>query len=140
MSRRNLSQIGIPIALLLGELFQGFSTEFTKISKLHSSTLYNIQTEMSREKNLYRCWGVILKKFRQEAHLTQGQLAKEMGYPKGKGKISEIEAGKLPITEENIRMWVLTCGKRMIDFYAEILRFETATDLIQPFVSSKKSE
>ncbi len=117
MTSRNLPQISVPIAILYTELFQGFFSQLTKISDLHSSTLYNNGNLMSREKHANRNWGNILMKLRLDAGLTVEGLAKAMGYPKGKGKISEIENGKLPIKEEKIRLWVNICGKRMFDFY-----------------------
>lgn len=54
---------------------------------------------------------------RKNARLNQTELAELMGLPTGKGKISEIENGKLPINEENIRLWVKKCSHKMSDFY-----------------------
>jgi transcriptional regulator with XRE-family HTH domain len=95
---------------------------------------------MSREKNQNRRWGMALRKLRKDAHLSQTQLAKLMGYPSGKGKISEIESGSLPIREENVRLWVHVCKKTMFDFYATATQYEAGVDLIQPFVFPKKSK
>ena len=138
MTGRDLPHVAIAIPLLFTELFQSFFSELAKISQLHSSTIYNIQNTMSREKNINRRWGHVLAKLRNDAGFTQAALAKQMGYPKGKGKISEIESGKLPIAEEKIRLWVSSCGKTMFDFYVELTRFEGGSDLIQPYIFPKK--
>ncbi len=139
MPGRNLPNVSIPVALLVTELFQRFFSELAIIKKLHGSTLYNIGKLMSREKNPNRKWGPVLQRLREDAGLTQPQLAILMGYPKGKGKISEIEAGKLPITEEKIRKWVEACNQTMPTFYVLATAYEGGTDLVQMVVSPKKS-
>ncbi len=81
-----------------------------------------------------------LRKLREDAGLTQPQLAKLMGLPSGKGKISEIESGSLPINEEKIRFWVHSCKKTMVDFYAAALQCEPGAELLQPLVLPDKSK
>ncbi len=95
---------------------------------------------MSREKNRNRRWGMALQTLREESNLTQAQLAKLLGYPKGKGKISEIESGSLPIKEENVRRWVAACQKTMIDFYSAAMKCEPGVDQLQPLVSSEETK
>jgi transcriptional regulator with XRE-family HTH domain len=95
---------------------------------------------MSREKNKNRRWGMALRKLREDANLTQPQLAKLMGLPSGKGKISEIENGSLPINEEKVRLWVHVCKKTMFDFYAAATQYEAGVDRLQPFVFPDKSK
>ncbi len=95
---------------------------------------------MSREKNQNRRWGKALRKLREDAGLTQPQLAILMGYPNGKGKISEIETGSLPITEEKIRLWIHICRKTMFDFYATATQYEAGIDRLQPFVFPEQSK
>ncbi len=80
---------------------------------------------MGRERNQNRKWGAVLRKLREDAGLTQPQLANLMGYPTGKGKISEIESGKLSIKEETLRLWVVSCGKTMFCFYDAAAREDT---------------
>ncbi len=60
---------------------------------------------------------MVLRKLREDTDLSQSELANLMGYPNGKGKISEIENGKLPIREEDIRCWVQSCKKTILAFY-----------------------
>jgi hypothetical protein len=62
-----------------------------------------------------------------------------MGLRTGKGKISEIEKGKLPLTEERIRLWINKCGKTMFDFYSSATIYEGGKSLLEIFKSITKS-
>lgn len=140
MTGRNLSQISVPVALLVTELFQGFFTELTKISNLHGSTQYNIFTYMSRKINKNFRWGKILKKFRKEGHLNQTEIGEAIGY-KGdaKGNVSEIEQGKLPIDEEKVRLWIEKCGRNIFEFYVLAAHHDGGSLLLDQLKSSNKS-
>jgi len=138
VTRGYLPQIPIFVSILVTELFQCFFSQFAKISNFHSSTLYNIKIIMSRKIHPDRKWGQILKQFREEAHLTQEELAQLMGFRKGKGKISETEKGKLPLTEERIRLWINKCGKTIFDFYTSAAIYEGGKSLLEIFKSITK--
>lgn len=140
MSRGDLPQITIPIALLLTELFQRFFSELAKISNLHGSISYNRLDEMSRKIIPGVKWGKVLRKLREDAHLNQTDIAEAIGY-KGdaKGNVSEIEQGKLPIDEQKVRLWVIKCGKTMFEFYVLATRLEGGFSLLETFQFPKKS-
>lgn len=119
MPARNLSQISIPVALLLAELFQCFSSQLAKIFQLHSSTRYNRFETMSREINPKRRWGFILKRMMKDAGISFRILQQKMGPgTKSFTNLNEVTKGKQSLEEEDVRSWVDACGYSMLDFYA----------------------
>lgn len=116
------------------ELLHGFFCQFQKLMEGHSYISYSIlDGGMSRKKRVGLNWGVILREYRKAAGLSQDQMGLIIGYsPDSRpgGNVGDIEKGKLPISEDKLRLWVTACNKNMFDFYKRAGKLELGIFLI----------